>query len=109
MNKQSINQQNTEEEVENGCRNPIKIVFDTFFVDKRILQQDLADYLNVDKSYISRIVHGKEIPPLRIRIKIADFFSTPEHRVDSASIWKYQDMDYIRKVLKKQKKGVKNG
>ena len=87
--------------VEKGCHNHLKIIFDTLLLQKKCIQQDLADSLGVDKSFVSRIVNGIEIPNLKIRLKIAMFFG-----VDSSLIWRYEDLPYIKKLIAKQ--GVEN-
>ncbi len=86
------------------CDTPLKIIFDTLFSTKRCIQQDLVNFLGRDKGYISRVVNGLEVPPLSLRLKIADFFSTPEKRMDSSLIWRYQDLNYIKKIMKEKKK-----
>ncbi len=97
-------QQNSEGEhffldvgVESGCENPLRIIFDTLLLQKKCSQQDLADSLGFDKAFISRICNGKEIPVLKTRLKIAEFFG-----VDSSLIWRYQDLLYIKKLIKEQ-------
>jgi len=70
--------------VESNCNKPLRVIFDTLLLNKKAKQQDLADYLGMDKAFISRICNGIEIPSLRIRLKIAEFFG-----VDSALIWRY--------------------
>ena len=79
--------------VDGGCEHPLKIIFETLLLQKKSKQQDLADYLGVDKAYVSRMVHGLQIPPLRIRLKVAKFF-----QIDSSLIWRYQDLPYIKKL-----------
>lgn len=85
--------------VDRGCDNPLKIIFDTLLLQKKSKQQELADFCSVDKAYISRVVHGLQIPPLQMRLKISSFF-----RVDSSLIWRYQDINYIKKILTKDMK-----
>jgi len=85
------------DEVENGCSNPLKIIFQTLLLEKKVKQQDLADFLCVDKAYVSRVVNGIYIPDLNMRLKIASYFG-----VDSCLIWRFQDLKYIRKLIKKQ-------
>lgn len=88
------------EGVEMGCRNPLKERFGVLLDSKKIIQQRLADDLSLDKAYISRIVNGIEIPPHHLRIKIASYFG-----VDSSTIWRYEDLPFIKKILQKQEKG----
>lgn len=82
-----------------GCYKPITERFHTLLLENGKKQQELADYLGIDKGYMSRICHGIKIPPLRIRMKIAKFFGT-----DSALIWRISDLIHINKV-----KDVENG
>lgn len=94
------------EGVENSCdgdSNPLSATFQTLFLERAKIQQNLADDLNLDKAYISRICNGKEVPPLRIRLAIARWFNT-----DSSLIWRSSNLNYIRKILAKQKKEVKD-
>jgi len=53
--------------------------------------------ISIDKSNASKIRRGLEIPPLWLRLKIAAYFG-----VDSTLIWRFEDLPYIREVLKKQ-------
>jgi len=99
MNNSQKEENIVEEGVASSCYKPIKIILDTLLLNKKCKQQDLADSLDLDKSYISRIVNGLEIPPLRIRLKIADFFHT-----DSCLIWRFEDLPHIRKLKEKQEK-----
>ena len=81
-------------EVEGSCKGGselISSIFQSLFLQHKKQQKDLVDYLNFDKAYISRICNGKEIPILRVRLKIAEFFS-----VDSSLIWRVKDMDLKR-------------
>lgn len=73
--------------VDRSCNNSLKIIFDTLLLQKKVKQQELADFLGVDKAYISRVVHGLQIPPLNTRLKIASFFG-----VDSCLIWQYPEI-----------------
>ena len=76
-------QKNANQEVDRRCRSEINCIFETLFLQKKARQQDLSDYLGVNKAYVSRMVHGIQIPPLRIRLKVAEFFG-----VDSCVIWR---------------------
>jgi len=87
-------QKNTARRVDNGCRNDIKTIFETLLLQKKCKQQDLADYLNVDKAYVSRMVHGLQFPPLRIRLKVAEFFS-----VDSCLIWRNAEVKDVEQEV----------
>ena len=69
--------------VEDCCYPHLHNIFETLLLQKKVKQQDLADYLHLDKAYISRMVNGLVIPPLRVRLKVAEFFGT-----DSVLIWR---------------------
>ena len=71
--------------VENCCYPYLKSIFETLLLQKKSKQQDLADFLGLDKAYISRMVNGLVIPPLRVRLKVAEFFG-----VDSVLIWRVE-------------------
>lgn len=92
MNKESDIYKHSEKnfflvkEVGNCCFPHIKQTFDTLLLQKKVKQQELADYLQIDKADCSRMVHGKLIPSLRIRLKVAKFFNT-----DSGLIWRQKD------------------
>jgi len=88
--------------VAKGCYEPIYHIFQTLLLRKEWKQQDLADAIGIDKSNISRIVHGLQIPEMDLRLKISRVLG-----VDSCIIWRYQDLQYIKKLMKKQDgKGV---
>lgn len=70
--------------VEVCCEPQLKPIFDTLLLQKKKKQQELADYLELDKAYVSRMVNGLCIPPLRVRLKVAEFFG-----VDSVLIWRH--------------------
>ncbi len=76
-----------DEKVDSSCKNnpskSLRIIFDTLLLQKKVMQQDLADYLGVDKAYISRICNGRQIPILKIKLKIAGFFDC-----DTGLIWR---------------------
>lgn len=74
--------------VENCCNPHLKVIFETLLLQKKIKQQELADSLGLDKAYISRMVNGLSIPPLRVRLKVAEFFG-----VDSVLIWRIDKND----------------
>lgn len=78
----------------------IKTIFDTLLLKKGWLQQNLADFVGVDKSNISKIVNGLYIPDLNTRLKIAKALDT-----DSALIWRTCDLYNIRKILAEQQRG----
>lgn len=83
--------------VVSSCYKPLKIIFQTLLLQKKCRQQDLADFLGIDKANVSRIVNGLYIPDLTLRLKIAGFFG-----VDSSLIWRNEDMFYIREKIKEQ-------
>jgi len=72
------------EYVEGCCYPHLKSIFETLLLKKKVRQQALADYLGLDKAYVSRMVNGLMIPPLRVRLKVAEFFGE-----DSALIWRF--------------------
>ena len=80
----------------------ISQIFQTLFLQKGTIQQDLADEMCLDKAYISRIVNAIEIPPLHLRLKIARYFKT-----DSSLIWRVCDLPNIRKILARQQQEAK--
>lgn len=84
-------------DVVSSCFKPIKIIFETLLLQKKCKQQDLADFLGIDKANVSRIVNGLYIPDLSLRLKIAGFFG-----VDSSLIWRNEDIYYIREKIKEQ-------
>jgi transcriptional regulator with XRE-family HTH domain len=75
------------QEVDRGCTGQINCIFETLFLRKKAKQQDLADFLGVNKAYVSRMVHGIQIPPLRIRAKVGEFFE-----IDSCAIWRIPEI-----------------
>lgn len=105
MNNITDNNFNGNVEVDRGLKHPISIVFETLFLENKKQQKDLAYYLGVHKSFVSRIVNFKEVPELRVRLKIAEFFNT-----DSSLIWKIEYIQDINELIKNQKKsaGVKS-
>ena len=84
-----------EKEVAGGCYRPIREIFDTLLLSKQWTQSDLAKEVFVDKSVISRVCNGIHIPTLELRLKIAKALG-----VDSSLIWRYQDLPYLRQILK---------
>lgn len=73
-------------EVESCCNNDLKVIFQTLLLQKKAKQQELADFCEVDKSYISKVIHGYYYPELRMRLKIASFFGC-----DTTLIWHDQE------------------
>jgi hypothetical protein len=76
---------------------PIETRFLTLINSKCEAPFDWYKGLGLDKSDASKIRRGLLIPPEWLRIKIAHYFG-----VDSSTIWKVQDLPYIKEILKKQ-------
>jgi len=89
-----------EDEVEKGGYEPIKIIFETLILRNCEKPFDWYKDLQLDKSYASKVRRGLIIPPLWLRVKIAQYFKT-----DSTAIWKLEDLSYIKEQLKKQEGG----
>jgi len=70
-------------EVERGFEKDIRTIFKTLLSQKKSIQQELADFCGVHKSYISKVVNGIYTPDLIMKLKIADFFD-----VDTRVIWR---------------------
>jgi hypothetical protein len=88
LNEQGFNSQTTNDffnvhGVENSCYAHLRTTFDVLLLQKKVKQQELANFLGLDKAYISRMCNGLTIPPLAIRLKVAQFFG-----VDSVLIWR---------------------
>ncbi len=77
---------------------PIEIRFQTLINASCEAPFDWYKDLGLDKSYASKIRRGLIIPPVWLRIKIAQYFKT-----DSSTIWRIQDLDYIKELIKTQK------
>lgn len=78
-----IDRKSSREVVEVCCVDSIRERFNTLLLQNKMRQVDLASKLGVDRAYVCRIVNGKELPPLEIRLKIALILG-----VDSAIIWR---------------------
>ena len=104
QDKSSLNTFFCDKPVVKGCYEPIYIIFQTLLLSKHWKQQDLADSVGIDKSVISRICHGLYVPVLDLRLKIAKSLG-----VDSSLIWRYQDLPYIKNLIKNQKETNENG
>lgn len=76
---------------------PIETRFLTLINAKCEAPFDWYKELGLDKSDASKIRRGLLIPPEWLRIKIAHYFG-----VDSSTIWKVQDLPYIKQIIKKQ-------
>jgi len=85
-------------EVDMGCFKPIHERFKVLLDTKKLIQQNVADSLGIDKAYISRIFNGIEVPPHHLRLKIAGFFG-----VDSSTIWRVEDLYYLKSKLEQRK------
>jgi len=70
-----------------SCFKPIKERFQVLLDKYRKIQQNVADDLNLDKAYISRIFNGVQIPPHHVKLKIAAYFE-----VDTSVIWRTEDI-----------------
>lgn len=94
-----------EEAVDEGCYEPIKIRFEVLIMRNCEKPYDWYKNLGYDKGWASRVKRGLLIPKREDRIKIAQYFKT-----DSSTIWRNDDLPYIRQIIAKQKKEeVKNG
>lgn len=83
MGEISTGRKSTKEAVELCCAKSIRERFDLLLLQKKIRQVDLAAKLGVDRAYVCRIVNAKELPPLEIKLKIAEILG-----VDSVLIWR---------------------
>lgn len=88
--------------VDESCRNPIEIIFESLTIGQGEKPYTWYKDLGYDKGFASKVRRGLLIPKYEDRIKIARYFG-----VDSSYIWRVQDIDYIKLILKKQK-GDKN-
>jgi len=79
-------------------REYIENAFEILILRKCDRPFDWYKKLDLDKSDASKIRRGLIIPPLWLRLKIAQYFE-----VDSTAIWRFEDLPYIRKLLTKQK------
>lgn len=77
---------------------PIENIFETLILRNCEKPFDWYKELGIDKSDASKIRRGFLIPPLWLRVKIAQYFKT-----DSTAIWKIEDLPYIRKKINEQK------
>ena len=68
--------------VERGSYKDIRTIFKTLLLQKKSIQQELADFCGVHKSYISKVVNGTYTPKILMKLKIAEFFD-----VDTSVIW----------------------
>lgn len=87
-------------DVKRASNRDLKTIFDTLLLQKKCTKSDLARACGVSLSYMSPVTHGKYIPPLRMRLKIASFFE-----VDSCLIWEMPETS----VPCSKKAKVKNG
>ncbi len=84
--------------VDSGFTAYIQNAFEVLFLKQGISQQQLADSLGLNKSYISRVVNGLQVPPIATRLKIAEKLG-----VDSATLWRVEHLNQIKQVIRKQK------
>jgi len=89
-------------EVGKGGGRHIENAFEILILRKYDKPFDWYKQLDLDKSDASKIRRGLIIPPLWLRLKIAQYFG-----VDSSAIWRFEDVPYIKKQLKKQKEREK--
>jgi len=79
-----------------GGREYIEHRFETLILKKCDKPFDWYKELGLDKSDASKIRRGLVIPPLWLRIKIAQYFKT-----DSTTLWRIEDLIYIKELIKK--------
>jgi len=84
--------------VDRSFQTYINNAFETLLLKAGISQQKLADELGLNKSYISRVVHGLQIPPIQTRLKIAKRL-----RVDSSTLWRVEHLKQIDEIISNQK------
>ena len=61
----------------------------------------MSDDLGFNKSYLSRVFCGEQVPPLSTRLKISNYLG-----IDSCLLWKVEHLYEIKKIIKKQKRGA---
>ncbi len=76
-------------------RQYIENAFEILILRKYDKPFDWYKQLDLDKSDASKIRRGLIIPPLWLRLKIAQYFG-----VDSTAIWRFEDLPYIKKIIK---------
>ena len=81
-------------------REYIENTFEILILKKCDKPFDWYKELDLDKSDASKIRRGLMIPPLWLRLKISAYFG-----IDSTALWRFEDLEYIREVSKKQKEG----
>lgn len=74
-----------QESVDRDFSEATKGTFKTLLLQNKLKQSELAKKLGINRSYINRVVLGKQIPPLDMRLKIADIL-----KCDSALIWRFE-------------------
>ncbi len=90
------------EGVEKCIKKPIEQRFDVLLKERGIKWADAYNEIGLNKSYASKIRRGLIIPPLWLRIKIAQFF-----KVDTSVIWREAELISAYEIKKKEE--VQNG
>ena len=86
-----------QEGVDECILNPIEIRFEALILERGEKTYDWYNNLKYDKGFASKVRRGLLIPKHEDRIKISKYFG-----VDSSTIWRVQDLDLIKKILRKQ-------
>jgi len=92
------------EGVEKGIQKPIEHRFDVLLKERGIKWADAYNEIGLNKSYASKIRRGLIIPPLWMRIKIAQFF-----KVDTSVIWREPEIISAFEMQNKSKEENNNG
>lgn len=87
------------EGVAKGILHPIAQRFDVLLKERGLKWADAYHEVGLNKGYASKIRRGLIIPPLWLRIKIAQFF-----KVDTSVIWRIPEIQSADKI-----KGELNG
>lgn len=85
------------EAVEKGVKGLIEQRFDVLLKERGIKWADAYNEIGLNKSYASKIRRGLVIPPVWMRIKIAQFF-----KVDTSVIWREPELISAFEVQKKE-------
>jgi len=90
--------------VEKGIQKPIEQRFDVLLKERGIKWAEAYNEIGLNKSYASKIRRGLIIPPLWMRIKIAQFF-----KVDTSVIWREAELISAFEMQKKSEEKSNNG
>jgi len=90
--------------VETGVTKPIEQRFDVLLKERGLKWFEAYKEIGLHKSYASKVRRGLIIPPLWMRIKIAQFF-----KVDTSVIWREPEMISAFEMQKKLKEKTNNG